>query len=305
MKAVHDTPAPRAAIRQAVRDLKADASIEVTPGRVTDGPGLAALLPAGTSVYLPFLPGARFRDTVRACRRLLADGFVPVPHVAPRAAKSRNQMREWLAGLEDAGVRQLMLIAGDRKRAAGPFSSTLDLLDSGLLIDHGLRRLGVAGHPEGHPVLTEAGLDDALAMKREYAAETGSELWIVTQFVFSSAPTLDWLRRLHDEEGCPPVYVGIPGPAKLRTLIAYAAHCGVSASARVLKKRPGAARLLTCWTPDGLLQDFAYHRATDALFAGIHLYPFGGIARCRQWLEALESDRSGDELSDAAGAPPA
>lgn len=290
---------------QTVRELAGAASIEVTPERILRGPALDALLPGGSPVYVPYLPHARFADTVDACRRLIADGLVPVPHFPARTVASRGQMNERLGALRDIGTDRLLLIAGDAPRVAGPFRSTLDVLESGLLLEHGMRSFGVAGHPEGHPQAGLAELDRALRLKQEYAANTGSDLWIVTQFAFSSGRILDWLRRLALSGNRLPIRIGIPGPARLRTLIAYAAHCGVSASARVLRRQPSAARLLTYWTPDGLLRDLAYHRGPDPLFDGIHLFPFGGVGHSSRWLRELAADDAASDSSDAARMPPA
>jgi len=305
VKVVNTSPAPREAIERAAAALARDASIEVTPAQVLEGPSLATLLPAASHVYLPSLPKADVADTLRACRQLLAVGLVPVPHVTPRTIGSRAAMRSRLEELAAAGVERLLLIAGDRDTPAGPYASTLDLLQSGLLLEHGFRRLGIAGHPEGHPALPPATLIDALAVKRDYAASTGSELWVVTQFVFTARHTVRWLERVRAVAGDLPVRIGIPGPARLSTLIAYAARCGVGASARMLVRRPSAARLLTCWTPDGLLHDLAYHRIAGSPFGGIHLFPFGGIARCGRWLQQHGTDTGGRATTDAAGAPPA
>jgi len=314
MKAVYDTgsaAAPDGAAADSLTALASGASLEVTPAQVQAGRVTAGLLPAGTRVYVPYLPSADYHDTVAACRQLAAAGMQAVPHLPARAVRSATELEDWLGALSAAGSSQLLLIAGDRAAAAGPYDSTLDILTSGLLLTHGFRRIGVAGHPEGHPSVADAELDWALAFKRDYAAATGSEVWIVTQFVFSSARTIDWLRRVRETVGPLPIWIGLPGPAKLRTLIAYAAQCGVSASARVLRNRPEAARLLGRWTPDGLARDFAQISADTGqpLFSGIHVFPFGGVTASADWLRRLRTDPAADKLShggqvnDAAGLP--
>ena len=221
----------------------------------------------------------------------------PVPHVPARAVGSAAQLRDWLADLAEIGVDTLLLIAGDLKTASGPYENTLAILDSGLLLDHGFRRLGIAGYPEGHPSADRRDLDRALAAKIDYADSTGTEMWMVTQFVFSSDPAIAWLRRMR-EIGCAlPAHIGMPGPAKLKALIAYAAQCGVDAAARALIRRPSAARLLGRWTPNGLAQDLAYHRTLepDTPFRGIHLFPFGGVVRSARWLRDLRTIPGGDD----------
>lgn len=278
-------------IGEAVSGLVAGASVEVAPRQILGDPSLISHLPAGTQVYVPFLPRAGFSETVEACQVLASRGFDPVAHVAARRVESRGQLRDWLAALQGAGVNALMLIAGDRAASAGPFQDTLGIFESGLLESHGFCRIGVAGHPEGHPVADVVALDQALKLKLAYARATGAEMWLVSQFAFGSAQVIAWLERLRGKGFEIPVRVGIPGPANLKTLFAYAAYCGVEASARLLSRRPGAARLLANWAPDGLVQDLGHYRATHpgAHLCGIHLYSFGGVVQCAQWLAGLRS----------------
>ncbi len=171
------------------------------PSSVVTGSPLSVMLARGTKIYVPFLPKADYRETVEACRLLIADGMKPVPHLPARAVGSAAQLRDWLADLAEIGVDTLFLIAGDLKTASGPYENTLAILDSGLLLDHGFRRLGIAGYPEGHPSADQRDLDRALAAKIDYADSTGTEMWMVTQFVFSSDPAIAWLRRMR-EIGC-------------------------------------------------------------------------------------------------------
>ncbi len=272
----------------ALRALARRASVELAPHQVESAGRVADQLPAGTRVYIPFVPGARWSATVTACRRLRAEGMAPVPHLPARALAAPAQLDDWLAELAEADVDALMLVAGDRRRPAGPYRDTLDVLDSGKLAEHAFRRIGVTGYPEGHPTVPRANLDAALARKLEYATATGTDMWMVTQFTFSATNTIAWLAAVH-ERGCRlPIHIGLPGPARLRTLLAFAARCGVGASARMLTRRPSVVRLLKRWTPDELLLDLARYR-TDTpgtTFAGIHLFAFGGLPRTARWLQA-------------------
>lgn len=307
MKAVGETvtEAVAEAVAEAIDALAAGASIEVSPRQILgEGTVLSAFLPVATQVYVPFLPKADFGDTIRACRALVCEGFDPVPHIAARQVESGEQLRDWLAELQAIGVDALMLIAGDRLEPAGPFANTLAIFESGMLETHGFRRIGVAGHPEGHPVADVVALDHALRIKLEYARANATDMWIVSQFAFGSAQVIAWLERLRSKGFEAPVRVGLPAPASLKTLIAYAAYCGVEASARVLARRPGAARLLARWTPDGLVQDLGHYRLNHpgSLLAGIHLYSFGGLAEAAHWLAGLRLPDSSCEAFRTHGA---
>jgi methylenetetrahydrofolate reductase (NADPH) len=281
-----DEPGTLAVSDVALQELLAGFSIEATPKQLERAGKLGTLLPAGTSVYVPFLPRATIADTARACARLTAQGLRPVPHVTARAVANRTKLTESLSRLAETGADSLLLIAGDRRRPAGPYKSTLEILDTGLLQQHGFRHIGVAGHPEGHPVAGAEVLLDALRRKSEYARETGSAMWIVTQFAFSAQPVLSWLEHVRDEGIDLPVRVGLPGPAKVKTLLRYAVQCGVAASSHMLARRPGAvSRLLGRWSPDEMLCALARYSSMAPQaqrIAGIHAFPFGGL------LESIE-----------------
>ena len=59
---------------------------------------------------------------------------------------------------------------------------------------------------------------------------------IVTQFGFDADRLLNWLKGLRERGLDQAVRIGVPCPAGIKTLIRYAAFCGVSASASVLSK---------------------------------------------------------------------
>lgn len=270
-------------------ELAENSTLEATPRQLLESSSWRELLPVGMSVYVPFLPNADFNDTLMACRQLQLAGMHPVPHISARAISDVAQLRDWLAALADTGTNRLLLIAGDKKQS-GPFRDTLAVLESGLLTDYNFRHIGIAGHPEGHPFASGLELGQALRIKRDYARSTDTRMWVVSQFAFDASPLIQWLQAFDDTDL--PVYLGIPGPTRLRTLMAYAAQCGVGASARVMRRKPGATRLLGSWTPDDLaLALTAYRLANpDSVFKGFHLFPFGGLERTAEWLRNLRTE---------------
>jgi len=292
--------APRRDPGSALAELLAGVSIEATPRQIERTPDLAGLAPAGTQVYLPSLPGSAFGDREPACRRLAGAGRRPVVHLAARAIPSRAGLDEGLARYREAGADAMLLIAGDLARPRGPFASTFDVLETGLLVRHGVRRLGIAGHPEGHVCAGPDALLRALRVKAEYARQTQTAMWVVTQFVFSTAPWVAWDTMLRDAGVTLPVRLGVPGPARRRTLLAYALQCGIGASARALRRRPGASRMLGRWTPETLVDELAaYWAATpESRLAGLHLVSFGGLAGALRWLRELEARRHVAEPAD-------
>ena len=77
-----------------------------------------------------------------------------------------------------------------------------------------------------------------------------------------------------------PVRVGLAGPASLKTLLKYAKICGVTAATEVLKKQGfSLGRLLVANDP----AKFVTKAGGTQTF---HLYPFGGLEKCADWLRS-------------------
>jgi methylenetetrahydrofolate reductase (NADPH) len=271
-----------------------DYSVETTPTAAAQAGSFEGILPAGTRVYIAHLPDADLEATVGTARRLKADGFLPVPHIAARRLPGPAAFEHLLGGLADAGVTRVLVIAGGVGRPEGPFADTMSLLRSGLLETHGITSIGVAGHPEGNRDIGEAGIARALAEKNAHGRATGSAMHIVTQFCFDAAAVIAWDRRLRAAGNALPIHIGIPGPAKLQSLMNYARLCGIGASARLLSRQAfNVARLATVSAPDRFVAAMATAAATDPA-CGItraHFYTFGGLKRTARWVAAI---REGD-----------
>ncbi len=278
-------------VKRALKDLLADVSIEATPRQIEGNGRLSAPEWKGMRVYVPMLPGAALLDSLESCRHLKALGLRPVPHLAARAIAGPAELDDALPGFVEAGVDAMLLIAGDMSDSAGPYESVAELLESGLLAHNGIHKLGVAGHPDGHPIADERELDQALRAKAEYGRVTGTDMWVVTQFLFEAAPLIAWEGRLKAVAVNLPVRVGLPGPSSIRALMSYAMRCGVGGSARALIHRPEVMKMLGRWRPDGLLRDIAAGCADrgESQIQGIHVYPFGGLKASLDWISGVRA----------------
>ena len=241
----------------------------------------------GIDVTITFLPGDNYRHNVDTAAALRAAGFNPVPHIAAREMASRDMLDDFLARAGgEAGVTRVVLIAGDVARTKGPFKSSSDVCASGLIEAHGIKRLSVAGHPEGHPFLETADVIKVLGAWRDWGRRTNIHVDIVTQFCFESAPILGWIGDL-DAHGIDlPVIVGLAGPATPATLTKFALRCGVGNSLRSVRSQIGRfGRLLIDTGPDEVMRGLrAAPTAATAPIAGFHLFPFGGLRKSGNWL---------------------
>jgi len=289
---------------RSVRPLQG--SIEATPDQAANSDILPGLLPRGTSVYLTDLGAGDMDTTVRAATRLRNLGYEPVPHIAVRRITSQVMIEDLLARLcGEADVRDVLVIGGGVGSALGPYDATLDLLQSGLLDRSGITRIGVAGHPEGSPDISDALIEATLELKAEFARQSDADMRIVTQFGFDAATATGWLDRLGALGVDLPVHLGVAGPANISTLLKYAAMCGVGPSLGFLRKGSGLlTALATRYSPEAYVAPMEqwHHARSSSNLAGLHVFPFGGLAVSAQWLIERGSlvTPDGDPTSDGA-----
>ena len=283
--------ATEARLDAAVSELLAAGSLEISPRELHRAGEVAALLPAGTCIYIPSLPGlplARALDAIAAIRDA---GLDPVPHVSARRIHNRDEFRDFLKKASaDYGVHRVLLVGGDEARPKGPFTDSLQILEEGLLADCGIREIGLAGYPEGHARIALNTLEKALARKLELARKQSIGVYVLTQFSFAPARVAEYcasLARMHPQL---PVYVGIAGPTDPAALLRYAQRCGVSTSLRALRSLGnGIARLVANTDPRDQLMTIARYNGQrqPSNVVGVHLYSFGGAVRTAAWMREL------------------
>lgn len=269
-----------------IQDFLIDFSLEATRPKPADIEALRAEAPAGTRIYLSAIPTHPVDELADQAAAIRAAGLEPVPHVPVRNLHSREEIIRLLERFQnEAQVTHLLVIGGDRADSAGPFNTSLDLIESGLLQRYGIRHVGLAGHPEGHPRVSNDVLDRALRAKAEAAEQSGLTADIVTQFSFDSAGILAWIGRLRDYGIENPVRIGFAGPTSLTKLLKYAQRCGVKASATGLARNAGLMKhLFGVSAPDGLVRVLADEAARGTLGdVAAHFFSFGGIGATARW----------------------
>jgi len=284
-----------AAVATRLRELATGASLEVTPRHAGELSSFDGLLPAGTPIYVTALPGAPSDDLVTAAAAIRAAGHVPVPHVTARSIAGPAELDDLLGRLvAAAGVDDVLVIAGGLRQPVGEYTSSMDLLRSGLLERHGIARAGVAGHPEGSPDISPEAVLEALAEKNDFARSSQIHLRIVSQFALAGEPYVAWERQLRAHGNRLPVIAGIPGVTSPATLLKYALACGIGPSIDVLRKKSGGLLKLAttrAWRPDDVAATIAASTLEDpdSLIRGLHIFPFGGVERSAQWLAEVGS----------------
>jgi methylenetetrahydrofolate reductase (NADPH) len=264
------------------------ASTEITPSEVDRLPELADVLAADTAVYVAHTPNASFAQVIDAALAVRRAGFLATPHVAVRRLPDAQTLRDALARLRDGGVEQLLLIAGDAPRPMGEFSCALDVLESGILQESGITRVGIAGHPEGHNAVTVGRLWEALEAKQAAALRLGYRMHVVTQFGLDGGAFRRWEREILRRGIRLPVRLGMAGPAPIAKLVHFAIQCGIAASLRGLTRNLSAAARSSEWAacPDQHLLALLAAPVSAQIVAP-HFFAFGGALETALWMRKI------------------
>ena len=234
-------------------------SIEIGPKTKLD------TLPALKDVYITMLPGGDFRETAQQAINLVEKGFNPVPHFPARSIASEAQLKEYVTMCKDGGVKQALVIGGGRE-PMGKFESSFQLLETGYFEK---MRIGIAGHPEGSPDISDEVLEKAMIDKKPYAD------YIVTQWLMQSEPIIEFISKQSV-----PVHVGITGPMKISSLIKFANIVGAKNSINFIKSNfSRAIDLLKPKDPNDLVDKIKDHTQH------FHIYTFGGLRETNNWLK--------------------
>jgi methylenetetrahydrofolate reductase (NADPH) len=267
-------------------------SIEITGKQIEKLPVLCQHLVPGTRVFIALIDPADVAVQLHAARELGKAGFVPVPHVPARFVRDLDDLKSRIGALaQEAGVSEMLVLGGGAPQPVGQYEAAIQILETGVFETNGVKRIGIAGHPEGNPDISkahgEAALLDALTTKQSWLKGHGIEGFIATQFLFEAAPVAEWATMLRAEAIDLPISVGIPGPATIKTLVKYAAMCGVGNSARFIRKQAmNITKLLSVNTPDEFIADLAalHINRPELGISAPHMYPFGGFDKLFDWL---------------------
>lgn len=271
--------------KRVLHRLVANASLEAVVRDIVRHPALLASLEAGTEVFVPFPPRGTWDETLAACRLIQTNGCCPVPHVPARMVRDRSQLIEWIKSLETVNVRSVMLIAGDVDTVSPCYKDSLEVLSTKILTTHGIEHVSVAAYPDGHPQISTIGLEEAFNRKQEFAIRDGFTLRVVTQFGFDAEPLLSWLAGIRGSGMNIPISVGVAARAQMKTLLLYAARCGVRHSIDGFLANPSVARMLGQWDPLKVLGPVSDYLSSveNIPVEKAHIFTFGGLQRTIEW----------------------
>ena len=223
-----------------------------------------SVLPKVKDVYITMLPGNDFKEVARKAKELVQSGFNPVPHFPARSIKNIGDLKDYVSMCKDYGVKQALVIGGSAQ-PIGDFHCSLQILETGLFEGF---KIGIAGHPEGSPDISDSDLEKAMKDKKPFAD------YIVTQWLINPEP----INKFISKQSLP-VHVGITGPLKLTSLIKFANIVGAKNSLNFIKSNAAKAiNLLKPSDPNDLISQVK--KSTS----NFHIYTFGGLKETNKWL---------------------
>jgi methylenetetrahydrofolate reductase (NADPH) len=222
-------------------------------------------LPKLNDIYVTFLPGTSYKDVIEQTKALSKSGFNAIPHFPARSITDLDMLKDYIGQVKEAGVKQVLIIGGDRD-ILGNYHCSLQLIETGLF--DGMK-IGIAGHPEGSPNMSDQAIDEAMKSKSSFAD------YIVTQWTQDTNALSEFVN-----EAPLPVHVGLAGPASMKTLIKFAGFVGLKNTLSFAKKNASKIfDLLTVQTPHNVIQELKGN------VDNFHIYAFGGIKKTSEWLQ--------------------
>ena len=262
-------------------------SIETTPNVYEKYGGFSEFLNKNHDVYITYLPDENSKNVIRTAKKLKLEGYDVIPHLPARTIVNKNNLEKYIGELANESGCSKILIIGGGGNQAGEISSSIDVLKTDFLSKYNYQFVGVAGHPEGSPDISNENLDLAIKQKNDFAKNVDFKMYLATQFFFEAKSLIDWEKHLEKIGNKLPIHAGIPGPASIKTLVNYARSCGIGNSLRFITKQAfNLTKLATLSTPDKLIYDLAKHSELnkDSKLEKIHFYAFGGMKKTSEWL---------------------
>src|SRR5215210_5840647 len=236
-------------------------------------------LDTDTKVTVTASPSRGLEATLELSERLARAGYPVVPHLSARLVRDREHLEEVLARLQEAGVRELFVPAGDATEP-GQYHGAADLLAAMGDARTRFERIGITGYPESHHLISDDETIRAMFVKAEMATD------IVSQLCFDPATIGWWIGAVRARGVRLPIWIGMPGCVDNAKLVRISMKIGVAESARYVRHQRGVlSRVLTRqFKPNRLLDGLSQVVAEpDTGVAGFHLYTFNEVGRTERW----------------------
>lgn len=275
---------------EALAELLRHPQYEVIPHRGVEQ-SVAEHVPRDIGLTVTASPAKGIWPTVEVAERLSRLGYKVAPHLSARLIENKAQLGEIVYSLGEAGVRDIFVVAGDAKTPVGEFSDAHALLVAVGEIGHPFNEIGIAGYPQGHPIISDEAIVQAMQHKAPYAT------YIVSQVCFEKDVIVDWVRKVRQRGIDLPLYVGMPGAVSKQKLMRISMTLGLGESTRFLKKHNSwlfRMFMSSDYSPNHLIEGLAPELANpESRMGGFHIYTFNDIDKTEKWRrETLRNART-------------
>ena len=150
----------RASLKSAFENL----GYEVIPFKKTEEQVLDNV-PKNVRLTVTASPAKGQDATVDLTVKLAGHGYSVAPHFSAQQVRDRAHLADLVARCREAGISDVFVVGGDPTDTPTEFKHAHDLLVALHELDHGFTDIGIGGHPEGHPAVSEEVLFQALKDK--------------------------------------------------------------------------------------------------------------------------------------------
>jgi methylenetetrahydrofolate reductase (NADPH) len=271
-------------VPESVRQLLSRVRYEVIPTATIEDKVLAAV-PKDVTVTVTASPTKGLDTTLELAERLARAGYRVVPHVSARLVVDKAHLADIVARLQEVGIDNVFVPAGDAEQPAGAYEGSLPLLADLTALGSPFASVGITGYPESHPSIDDDITVQAMWDKRAHAT------YIVSNLCFDAKAVGTWLARIRKRGVTLPVHVGLAGPVETTKLLSMATKIGVGESTRFLTSHASWFMRMASpggYSPERLLRQLAAATsASDPNIAGLHVFTFNQAAETEAWRQAL------------------
>lgn len=238
-------------------------------------------VPRDVTLTVTVSPKKGLDATLDATERLTKHGYSVVPHLSARLVRDRAHLADLVARVDDIGLRDVFVVAGDADEPAGEFAGAAPLLEAIAELGHRFEQVGITGYPESHPLIPDETTIQAMFEKARFAT------YIVSQICFDPVVTASWVERVWERGTRLPIWIGVPGAVPRTKLLRISSTIGIGSSTRFLSKNRGwVARAVRPggFSPDPLIDGLEPSLADpERKIAGFHVFTFNDVADTERW----------------------
>ncbi|MCQ2001551.1 methylenetetrahydrofolate reductase [Arthrobacter zhaoxinii] len=270
--------------RSTLAALLDNISYEIMPFK-TAKDKVVAEVPTNIPLTVTATGGKGLEPTLETAVYLQNRGYSVAPHIPARLVRDVEELDTVVRRLEAANIHRVFIIGGDVQEPAGEFYDALGLLKALKDRGHHFTDVGIGGYPEGHALIDDAVLEQALGDKAPHATR------VLTQICFDPRTFMDWGSRMRRKGINLPIYAGMPGPVSRQKLLRVSAGLGLGQSANFLKKQQNM--FWRFFSPSGyeptqlikgLVQGLP---SSEAAIKGFHIFTFNDLAHTEAWRRAM------------------